>query len=267
MDSQYTSFTGSVPENYDKYLGPFLFDYFAGILTERLSQIKPSKILDIACGTGIVTKKIEEALPKSHIIGLDLNPDMIEFGKKKLKNSSIEWKVSNAINLPFDNDTFDAVVCQFGVMFFPDKAAAFIEARRVLKPNGTFIFNTWDSLEINELFLTSDRVIGRIFTDNPPDFYKVPFSFYDTKEIEKLLNEAGFRDIKLEYVKTKAENESVKALAIGLVEGNPIYGQITERDASKVPVVKSEIEKEVSSKFGDNPVKADLSAIMCTCRK
>jgi ubiquinone/menaquinone biosynthesis C-methylase UbiE len=267
LDSQHTSFTGSVPENYDKYLGPFLFEHYASVIANRLSRIKPSKILDIACGTGIVTKKIEEALPNSQIIGLDLNPDMIEFGRKKLKNSSIEWKVANAVNLPFDDDTFDAVVCQFGVMFFPDKAAAFKEARRVLKPNGTFIFNTWDSLETNELFLTSDKVINRIFTNNPPDFYKVPFSFYDTKEIEKLLNEAGFSDIKIEYIKTKGENESVKSLAIGLVEGNPIYGQITERDASKIPFIKSEIEKDVSSRFGDNPVKADLSAIMCTCRK
>lgn len=268
MANEYSAFTGSVPEKYDRYLGPFLFEHFASVLTDKLSKFKPSKILDIACGTGIVTKKIAEMLPEARVIGLDLNPDMIEYGKRTSNGSfPIEWKVSDASNLPFDNDTFDAVTCQFGIMFFPDKVRALKEVMRVLKPNGVFIFNTWDSLQKNDIMQTADDVVVRIFRDNPPDFYKIPFSMYDTKEINNLLNEAGFKDINIEYVTNNAEHESVEALSVGIVEGNPIIGQINERDPSKVPLVRSEFEKEAKTKFGDRPIKASLSAIMCTCRK
>lgn len=268
MADEYTSFTGSVPEKYDKYLGPFLFEHFAAVLADKLIQYKPSKILDIACGTGIVTKKIAEILPEARVIGLDLNPDMIEYGKKTIGGKfPIEWKVSDAENLPFDNETLDAVTCQFGIMFFPDKVRVINEVMRVLKPNGIFIFNTWDSLQKNDIMKIADEVMGRIFSDNPPDFYKIPFSFYDTKEIHELLSQLCFKDINIEYVTCKAEYESAESLMVGIVEGTPVIGQINERDPLMVPVIRSEMEIEVKTKFGDSPVRANLSAIMCTCRK
>jgi ubiquinone/menaquinone biosynthesis C-methylase UbiE len=268
MTNLYSSFTGSIPENYDRYLGPFLFDYFAEDIAKRLKILNPKEILEIACGTGIVTKKISEALPDAKITASDLNIDMIEFAKTKINgNSSIQWKTADAMDLPFSNESFDAIICQFGVMFLPDKEQFFWEAKRVLKPGGTFIFNSWDSLEANHLFLNADKVVSEIFKDDPPDFYKVPFSFYDKDEIREILSKVGFNEINIEYKENKCVSESAESLVIGIVKGNPIYSQINERDPSMMPHVINKMEKVIGLKYGEKPVRANIKALICICKK
>jgi len=144
-------FQGAVPENYDRYLGPVIFEPWAEDLVLRLAGKKYERVLEIACGTGIVTRRLRDALPPIiKIVATDLNPDMFEFAKPKFKErENVIWQQADASALPFPNCSFDAAVCQFGVMFVPDKAAAMRESYRVLRSGGVFLFNVWDSFEAN----------------------------------------------------------------------------------------------------------------------
>ncbi len=268
MDSSYTSFTGSIPENYDKYLAKSLLNNFGEHLAEKVTQLNPKNILEVACGTGLVTKKMADALPGSKIKATDLNTDMIEYAKTNFpSNSLVSWQTADAMNLPFDKASFDAVICQFGVMFFPDKAAAFSETHRVLQNGGTFMFNTWGSIETNPVTFTANEVVRRIYPENPPDFYQIPFSFYDKDEIYKLLSEAGFKSINIETIERDAKFESAANVSKAFVDGNPMIVQLRERDSSRIPIVKNELEKAIIEKYGDNHVMSKGEAIVCTAEK
>ncbi len=268
MNSSNTLFTGSIPANYDKYLGPFLFECYASDIASRVYSKKPKSILETACGTGIATQKIIDNLPGSKILATDLKREMLEYAMKKVpKSNGLRWDLADAMSLPYDDSKFDALASQFGVMFFQDKQKAFREAFRVLKHDGAFIFNTWDSLDSNPIMMVSNKVFFNAFRNNPPEFLNIPFSFHEPDIIEILLKDAGFRDISISYVDKDAEADSAASLAKGIVEGNPIIGQINERDPSSVPELLKEVERVVVKNFGSNPVKTKLRALICSCRK
>jgi ubiquinone/menaquinone biosynthesis C-methylase UbiE len=188
MNSINPSFEGTIPEKYDKHLGPFLFNYFSDDIVKRLAAYKLNTILEIACGTGIVTGTLVKNFPSAEITATDINPDMLQHAKSKFTSeSNITWKTADAMKLPFENNSFDAVVCQLGVMFFPDKQAAFNEAFRVLKQDGIFIFNTMDNIEDNDVSYTANETLKNLFKGNPPDFFEIVFSMHNEKKIEKLL--------------------------------------------------------------------------------
>jgi len=266
--SDNAAFSGSIPEIYDKYLGPFLFEKYAIDLIERIENGEYKSILEIACGTGIVSKFLPEIFTNDEkIICSDLNPDMIEIAKKKVKEDRIEWKVVDMQEMPFDDNTFDLVFMQFGIMFAPDKEKAFREMYRVLKPGGKLLFNVWQSLEKNRFaFITNEIVTGH-FKENPPAFYQVPFSYGDENEIKRILSKVGFRDISLDNLKKSTTAEDAGLLAKGLVEGNPVILQINERDPALLPVIEKELTNELVQKMGDKPLKAELNAIVCEAIK
>ncbi len=153
MPTQNAAFVGSIPENYDRYLGPVLFDPYAADLVSRLNVSADASVLELACGTGIVTRRLRDRLGSEvRLIATDLNDAMLSYAARKFKpEDAIEWKQADAADLPFADQSFDAVVCQFGLMFVPDKERALSETYRVLKPGGTFLFNVWDAIEYNEL--------------------------------------------------------------------------------------------------------------------
>src|SRR2546429_2604090 len=199
MPDKNAAFVGEIPENYDRYLGPVLFEPYAADLVARLDVPEGGAVLELACGTGIVTQHLpERRSPVTIIVATDLNESMLAFARNKLANDEIvEWRQADAAELPFPDQSFDAVVCQFGVMFFPDKEKAAREAYRVLKPEGAFLFNVWDAIEHNDLPHIAHTIITKFFDDNPPDFYQIPFSFHDAETIRSLLTAAGFRQIQL----------------------------------------------------------------------
>ena len=144
-------FAGSIPKLYDELLVPLIFEPYADDIASRLASRKVSRVLEIAAGTGVVTRRLASALPADvAIVATDLNRPMLDMAAEVGTTRPVEWREADAMQLPFADGEFDAVVCQFGVMFFPDKAKAFSEARRVLKPGGTFLFNVWDRIEENE---------------------------------------------------------------------------------------------------------------------
>lgn len=265
MDSV-VSFAGSIPANYEKYLGPFLFEPYAVDLASQLQDKKYPAILELACGTGRVTAHLAKSVQHDEITATDLNPDMIEEAKRIVKSESIKWMVADALELPFDDNSFDTVVCQFGIMFFPDKLKGLQEAYRVLKPGGRLIFNTWDDVKNIPAIHEGRKIIESYFDDDPPIFYNIPFSMHNEKELTTLMNDAGFKNAKTTLV-IKDGTSDAESLSIGMVEGNPILLAITEKDPKLVKPIEEHIRKMLAEKFGDNPLKSPLQAWVCEAVK
>ena len=254
------AFAGTIPANYERYLGPFLFEPYALDLVSRLQDKKYNDILEIACGTGRVTNHLVRSVKHDTLTATDLNPDMITIAKEIVKDSSVKWMTADAMELPFNDGSFDLVIIQFGIMFFPDREKGMLEAYRVLKPGGKLIFTTWNRVETNEAIHEGRLIIESYFDDNPPIFYNVPFSMYNEKGLIALASDAGFKNVETTLVKKEGVCPSASDLAKGMVEGNPVYLAILERDPSLINVIKEHIRKVVAEKFGDNPLKSPLEA-------
>lgn len=261
-------FRGEIPENYDRYLGPVIFEPWAQDMVARMEAEKYTRVLEIACGTGIVTRRLRDAFPATiEIVATDLNSDMFEFAKPKFGDrENIVWQQADASALPFPECSFDAAVCQFGVMFFPDKAAAMRECYRVLRGGGTFLFNVWDSFDANPFAQITHTTIASFFDHDPPGFYKIPFGFHDSTVIRKLLQDAGFEKIE-SFSETKPlRGASAKEFATGLVRGNPVAGEATERDVDAEDLIEA-VAKQIAKRFGAEPVDSTMRVIVWQATK
>jgi ubiquinone/menaquinone biosynthesis C-methylase UbiE len=261
-------FRGTIPENYDHYLGPVIFEPWSEDLVLRLAGKKYERVLEIACGTGIVTRRLRDALPaRTEIVATDLNPEMFEFAKPKFgKDENVIWQQADASALPFPNCSFDAAVCQFGVMFVPDKAAAMRESYRVLRSGGVFLFNVWDSFEANPFGQIAHATIASFFDHDPPTFYEIPFGFHDSTVIPKLLQDAGFEKIE-SFSETKpCRSGSAREFATGLVCGNPVGAEVTERGVDPEDLIVA-VAKRIAERFGAAPVESTMRAIVWEAMK
>ena len=260
-------FEGSVPAHYDRFLGPVLFEPFATDLAARLSTTA-ADVLELACGTGILTRAVRKHLPgSSKLTATDLNQPMLEYAQAKLAEvSGITWTLADMSALHFPSDSFDVVTCQFGLMFVPDKLAAVREAHRTLRPGGAFLFSVWDSLEKNELQRIAHETICRLFPNDPPNFYEVPFSLNDQEELAKLLREGGFDNFELEIISKRAVCPSARAVAIGLVYGNPLISAIRDRATLEAETVIDQIEEAIGQACGYEPAIGKMQAIVIAAR-
>ena len=269
MPTQNAAFVGSIPENYDRYLGPVLFDPYAVDLVSRLNVTPDASVLELACGTGILTRRLRDRLgSEARLIATDLNDAMLSYAARKFKpEDGIEWKQADAADLPFADQSFDAVVCQFGLMFVPDKEKALSETYRVLKPGGAFLFNVWDAIEYNELPHLAHAIIADFFDDNPPDFYEVPFSFHDVETIQSFLSATGFSEMEFYLLRLEAESPSAEEAARGLVHGNPVINALRERRESRIPEIEAALAAAVAAQCGDDPVRARMQALICSATR
>ena len=267
MTDQNVAFVGSIPENYDRYLGPALFEPYAFDLAERVKVSDNASVLEIACGTGILTRILRNRLPATaKLVATDLNDAMMQFAAKKFRaEENISFKQADATALPFPVSSFDAVVCQFGLMFVPDKKGALDEARRVLIPGGSFVFNVWDAIEFNELAWIAHTTIAKFFDRDPPMFYQTPFGMHDTEEIVALLEDAGFQELDISLLKLPSISSSANEVAQGLIRGNPVIMAIEERASSGAAEIERAVAAEVAARCGDMPVKARMQAFVCKC--
>ena len=267
-------FVDSVPEMYDRHLGPLLFEQYARDLATRLAASKPpmARVLEIAAGTGIVTEQLARQLPQeTTIVATDLNPPMLAVAQRRLRDetspSRIEWREADATNLPFPDQAFDAVVCQFGVMFFPDKPRAASETLRVLVPGGLWLFNVWGSLRENAIARIAHETITSYFRDDPPQFYQVPFSMHEEQATRELLVGAGFSDVTVVPVRFTAEAPSAHHAAVGLVRGNPVLAAIEERGTVGADEIIEAVGAALARELGDKPMRAPMLAHVVSGRK
>lgn len=256
------AFSGSIPPNYDTFLGPLFFEPFALDMAERLRHLQPKSVLEVACGTGRVTKHLPQVLPEGAIIvATDVNPAMVDFAKEQLKeHTAIQWDVVDAVSLPYHNKQFDCIVSQFGVMFYSDRRRAYAEAFRVLRPGGAFLFNAWDSLSRNPAARLTDETLAHFFPTDTPAFYKVPFSYHDANEIREDLQSVGFEISAMQVLHLTGHAELAEDAARGLLEGTPAYTAITERDATLLPVMKKALADDLATLFGEKDLSVPLQA-------
>lgn len=261
-----SAFKGSIPEFYDRCLGPFLFEPYAADLAARAAALGPRRILETAAGTGIVTAALAAALPGTEIVATDLNPDMLRVAEGKLRSAQVSFAPADAQSLPFPDAGFDLVVCQFGAMFFPDRARAYREARRVLRPGGTFLFNVWDRLEANPASQAVAGAVAALFPSDPPSFLnRVPFGYHDLALIEADLRSAGFSAIAAETV-AKRSRGSAREVAPGLCQGSPLRAEIEARAPDRLDEATEAALAALIARHGD-PVGAAMSAHILTARR
>ena len=260
-------FSGSIPKLYEAYMVPMIFEPYAVDLANRLANraaARPlSRVLEIAAGTGVVTRRLAATLPDSvAIVATDLNPPMLALATELGTSRAVEWRQADAMNLPFDDASFDAVVCQFGVMFFPDKTKAFSEAHRVLRPGGVFLFNVWDRIEENEFAHTISVALESIFPDDPPRFMaRTPHGYFDFDTITRDLRAGGFAAAPvISTVAARSRAASVRAPAIALCQGTPLRGEIEARGASRLGEATDIAEQALARRFGPGPVDGNIQA-------
>jgi len=269
--STHASFTGNIPENYDTFLGPLLFEFSAADMALRVSEAvgQPVKILEVACGTGISTRHLANSLPNgSQIVATDLNDAMLSHAKRVNGNlSNVSYSQADALELPFEDETFDAVVCQFGIMFFPDKAKGMTEMSRVLKAGGILALNVWDSFNQNRSVAVVDQVIKRFFDANPPRFLEVPFGFCDVDLGRNLFFDAGYDTVDVAHVTETVTISDYESVARGFVTGNPTIIEVEQRATVDVDELLSAAAVDLEREFGPVPAELSFQEIVYLARK
>ncbi len=262
-----SSFSGTIPEKYDRCLGPMFFLPYAKDVASRLTVKPGSRILEVAAGTGLVTQEVQaSAGPEVTIVASDLQEPMLEIARKR-HGESIELHVADACALQFQDADFDVVICQFGVMFFPDKLEAMREAFRVLKPGGKFIFNVWDSIDHNDFTRTAVEAITGLFGPDAAGFYKVPFGYYDRELIRAQLSEAGFVEISDETVTLPCISATADMAAEGLVEGTPLSIGLDAISPTAIAESRAAARQSIAERFGDSPAQGSMRAIVFEATK
>jgi ubiquinone/menaquinone biosynthesis C-methylase UbiE len=257
------NFVGNIPELYDRALGPVIFADFAEEMACRAAASAPQRVLETCAGTGIVTRRLRDRLPAgSKLTVTDLNPPMLEVARAKFTaGEAVEFQPADATALPFPDRSFDAVVCQFGVMFFPDKAKSYAEAYRVLKPGGHYLFSVWDSHRFNPFARLGHGLVTQLFPADPPQFYQVPFGYHRLDPIKEAVTDAGFTNLKIAVLRRDQSIPDVAAFAHGFVHGNPLADQVRARGGDPAGVV-SALTETYRREFGPDPGRMPLQAIL-----
>ena len=260
-------FSGSISKIYETFLVPLIFEPYAMDMVNRLASRNLSRVLEIAAGTGVVTRALASVLPERvSIIATDLNQAMLDQAFVVGTRRPVEWRQADAMQLPFADETFDAVVCQFGIMFLPEKSKAFSEARRVLRPGGVFIFNVWDQIKENEFADSVTTSLESLFPEDPPRFMaRTPHGYYDRPIIERDLANGGFTNsARIATVAARSRAGSARIPALAYCQGTPLRNEIEARDASRLGEATDIAAEAIAQRFGRGAVDGKIQAHIVT---
>ncbi len=263
-------FAGSIPKFYDTYLVPLLFEPYAADLVNRLASRSLSRVLEVAAGTGVVTRALASVLPERvSIVATDLNQPMLDQASALGTTRPVEWRQADAMRLPFQDGTFDAVVCQFGVMFFPDKTQALSEARRVLRPGGVLVFNVWDRIEENEFADTVTAALASVFPEDPPRFLaRTPHGYHERSRIEQDLASSGFSaPPEIVTLAARSRAKSPRDPAIAFCQGTPLRNEIEAHGASRLGEATDLAADAIGRRFGRGEVDGKMQAHVVTIER
>ncbi|MSP76528.1 MAG: methyltransferase domain-containing protein [Rhodospirillaceae bacterium] len=256
-------FAGSIPELYDRFMVPLIFEPYARDLAERIARAEPQAILETAAGTGVVTRAIASRLPAhTRIVATDLNQAMLDqAAARQTPPDRVTWRQADALALPFEDRTFDVVACQFGAMFFPDRVKGYGEARRVLKPGGRFLFNVWGRIADNEFADVVTEALAKVFPQDPPLFMaRTPHGHHDIRTIREELTAAGFADISIETVDHRSRAASPRDAAVAYCQGTPLRNEIVTRDASRLEAATNAATEALARRFGSGAIDGRIRA-------
>lgn len=216
------SFTGSIPEYYDRCLGPAWFEAYAIDLAGRVPPRPPGAVLEVACGTGLLSRQLRQRLdPAVRLVATDLSKAMLDYAQSKARDfPGIEWREADGMNLPFADAEFGAVACSFGVMFMPDRAKALAEMRRVLAAEGLLVFNVWAGLDDNPHGKANIAAMQKLFPGDPEMAYTLPYEMDDPALLRRLLAAAGFGEPRIERRQVRIRAPA-KTIATGQIRGTP----------------------------------------------
>jgi len=268
MNQSHVAFSGSIPAIYDTCLGPLLFEFPAIDIAERVARAMGNKgrVLEIACGTGISTTYLRDRLPDGiEIVATDLNPGMLEYAEENRGDMpGVRYELADALALPYDDNNFQCVVCQFGIMFFPDIPKSLSEMRRVLSPGGFVACNVWDSFEANPVAGIAHETIAGFFDVEPPSFLEVPFGSCQIEPTLDAFRAQGFQKMKADVVEATIECPSATDIARGFVEGNPGIVEIRERANAEPARIVEALTDEIEKMYGPAPLHIPLREIVFT---
>ena len=262
-------FAGSIPENYDRYMVPLIFEPYANDLARRAAALSPRAVLEVAAGTGVVTRALApKLLPNANYVVTDLNQSMLDYAaSSQTPDARITWRQADALALPFENESFDLVCCQFGAMFFPDRVAGYREAKRVLKSGGNFLFNVWDRIEENIFANDVTNALAEIFPDDPPRFLaRTPHGYHDTALIRRELESAGFSNVAIETRAELSLADSPRIPAVAYCQGTVLRSEIEARDKGKLQVATDFVESVLTKKHGKSNIAAKIQAHVISAR-
>ena len=260
-------FAGSIPQLYDRFLVPLIFEHYARDLAARVAQANPADVLETAAGTGVLTRAMAARLPAQVAVTVtDLNQPMLDHAAASLRHDGrFAWRQADALALPFGDEKFDVVTCQFGVMFFPDKVKGYAEARRVLKTRGRFLFNVWDRIADNEFALVVTDAVATMFPADAPRFLaRTPHGYHDVARIREDLTAAGFASIAVETLAGTSKAPSSRDVAIAFCQGTPLRNEIEARDASRLEDATQAAADAVARRFGSGAIEGRISAHVIT---
>jgi len=263
-------FAGSIPKFYETYLVPLLFEPYAADLVNRLAARSPGRVLEVAAGTGVVTRALASVLPERvSIVATDLNQPMLDQAAALGTKRPVAWRQADAMQLPFQDGTFDAVVCQFGVMFFPDKARALSEAHRVLRPGGVLIFNVWDRIEENEFADTVTAALASVFPEDSPRFLaRTPHGYHVHATIAQDLARGGFGGPpEIITLAARSQAKSPRDPAIAFCQGTPLRNEIEARDTSRLGEATDVAAEAIGRRFGRGDVDGKMQAHVVTIER
>jgi SAM-dependent methyltransferase len=263
-----TVFAGSIPALYNRYLGPLIFEPYAADLAARVASGASERVLETACGTGILTRALAASLSAAKIIATDLNQPMLDFAAAQPGGERVQWQQADALALPFPDRSFDVVACQFGAMFFPDKVTGYREALRVLQPDGRFVLGVWDRIEQNEFTDVATAAVAALFPRDPPSFLRrIPHGYHDAGVIRTDLAAAGFGRIEFEPIAHRSRAPSPREAAIGLCQGTPLRNEIEARDPSRLDAATDAAEAALAARFGPGPIDGKIQALVITASR
>ncbi len=262
-------FAGSIPEIYDRYLVPLIFEAYAADLAGRVAREAPQRVLETAAGSGVVTRALAPQLDAAATYTVtDLNQPMLDRARATLaEDGRIAWQQADALALPFEDASFDVVCCQFGVMFFPDRVAGYREALRVLRPGGCFLFNSWDSIEHNVFARIVTAAAGEVFPDDPPLFLaRTPHGYHDVERIRADLAAAGFSEVEIETRTEVSRAPAARDPAVAYCQGTPLRNEIEQRDAARLEAVTERAAAAIAAVHGAGPVSGKIQGHVVTAR-
>lgn len=256
-------FAGSVPENYDRYMVPLIFEAYAADMAQRATSLSPRAVLEIAAGTGVVTRALAQQLSAgARYTVTDLNQPMLQYAaSRQAPERRIAWQQADAMALPFGNAAFDLVICQFGAMFFPDRSVAYREARRVLKPGGHFLFSVWDRIEENVFANDVTNALAKMFPNDPPRFLaRTPHGYHDTDLIRRDLKGAGFSEAAIETRAEQSRASSPRLPAVAYCQGTLLRNEIEAREPGTLQAATDYATSAIADRHGDGSVAAKIQA-------